>query len=104
MRGTRVAFFLPSLGKGGAEKVASVIVSTLCKHYDIYFVLQNGEQVYATPDKIPVITLRKFSSLKILNLILSNIFATNSTSSLFGIVSNSMVENSELKTFLKPFL
>jgi len=71
MRGTRVAFFLPSLGKGGAEKVASVIVSTLCKHYDIYFVLQNGEQVYATPDKIPVITLRKFSSLKILNLIFS---------------------------------
>ena len=54
-----LAIFLYSLGSGGAERVASILVNNLYKKYNITLVLMNDTIFYKVPEAVEIIYLEK---------------------------------------------
>ena len=50
-------FLIPSLGGGGAEKTASILIPLLAKQFDLVTVLLNGPCVYSLPSEIKLTIL-----------------------------------------------
>lgn len=49
-----LAIFINTLGKGGAEKVASILISELSKEYNIFLVMLKNEIVYEIPKNVSI--------------------------------------------------
>ena len=54
-----LSIFLYSLGSGGAERVASILVNKLYKKYNITLVLMNDTIFYKVPEAVEIIYLEK---------------------------------------------
>ena len=54
-----LSIFLYSLGSGGAERVASILINKLYKKYNITLVLMNDTIFYKVPEKVEIIYIEK---------------------------------------------
>lgn len=41
----KIALFIPTLGKGGAERVVSVLSRLLCKEYELFLIICDGDEI-----------------------------------------------------------
>ena len=67
----RIAFIIPRLGKGGAERVVSILASKMAEegHYIEIYTILSGEVNYPLSDKVKHIFLDRTDKIKLLQII-----------------------------------
>lgn len=91
----KLAIFIHSLGKGGAEKVASTIANNLINSFEVYVVLLQNEIVYPLNEEVKIVLMKqnpyaykKFCEVNKINYSLSMLTRPNLISIISKILGN----------------